>query len=119
MGLREKQQMKQEQLERQGRESEDLMEASMEPPAVDLGAPLGVSVYKRVSNHGTGGQYNCYLQTWDTSGWTNTDTNIVVVRNVRESSGHQLGGSSRFLAVGKADSNGRVPVVPLGYAHAY
>lgn len=92
--------------------------------AVWVGAPVaggtGTAVYARQSNHATAGQYNCFLQAWGLSDWTDADAVTVIVKNVRESSGHAFTAvGDRFLAVGAADSNGRVPVIPLGYAHVY
>jgi len=79
----------------------------------------GVSVYKWHTDHATAGQYNCYLQTWASADWANVDTTDVVVKNILETSGNAFGTGDYFIAVGAADDDGVVPVIPYGYAHAY
>ena len=80
------------------------------------GGAATFNVYKRISDHGTGGQYNCRLQTWTKNGWSDADSTTVVCRWFLESAGHMFDAPVYFLALGPADANGVLPVVPLGYA---
>ncbi len=74
------------------------------------GSGSGVNVYKWVSNNGTDGNYNCYLQDWVNGAWANVDTNVVVVDHVVESDGHSFNAEVYFYSLDGPDENDVVPV---------
>jgi len=78
---------------------------------LESGTGSGVNVYKRVSDHGDAGKYNCYLQEWVAGAWANVDTNTIVVKNVYETTGHAFEGTVYFHSIGPETQP--VPVMPI------
>lgn len=76
------------------------------------------AVYEVQTNHATAGQYNCRLQTWASAAWADANTNNVVVKDYLDSA-NDFAALDLFVAVGVADDDGVVPVIPYAYAHIY
>ena len=54
-------------------------------PATGTGVP---NVYRRVSDNGTAGRYDCRLQKWESAAWSDFDSVTVVCDVTIETSGH-------------------------------
>jgi hypothetical protein len=74
------------------------------------GSGSGVNVYKRISNNGTDGRYNCFLQAWVDGAWANVDENTVVVDYVTDPAGHAFNAEVFFFSIGSPDTSDIVPV---------
>jgi len=85
---------------------------------VRWGTAGSLAVYGWYSNHAAAGQYNCRLQSWVNGAWTQASSTTVVGKVTKETSGHAFGSGDLFLALGPADANGVIPVLPLFYAYA-
>ena len=82
------------------------------------GAVISLPVYARQSDAAGDGEYNCYLQAGSSGAWGNANTDSVVCKT-QEASGHGFTGTDLLIAVGAADGDGKIPVVPYGYGFWY
>jgi len=78
----------------------------------------GERVYKLISNATGDGKYNCELQMCSSGNWTKASDPLVVCKVSKETSGHAFPIGTLFLAVGRPDCDGIIPVIPMFYAYA-
>ncbi len=83
--------------------------------------PGGIEIYRLTDRDADYNQYICYKQKWLDGDWADVNETSVICKNVMESDDVWAFAATatkvRFIKMANADSNGIVPVIPMGLAH--